>query len=211
MISLMSLILLNSYLDNPSKVLLLFFVFGFLGVCTIAAWKLPSWSLAQETGRNNKGDANDPGSLPLQFVFRDFASLFGRGPRFSDTLWQINHLPLSFLVPKLTVQTGITSVDFELGISNTKGSFQCQKALDTVNPKVKDLVKIWNARKTSPNPKMDCLCWNQAQSFDSKILHFTSRSTGKLKLSDFSQAENRDDTGKKITFPGKKLQALEKT
>ena len=29
-------------------VLLLFFVLGFLGVCTIAAWKLPSWCLAQE-------------------------------------------------------------------------------------------------------------------------------------------------------------------
>ena len=119
MISLMSLLFLNSNLDKPSKVLLLFFVLGFFGVCTIAAWKLPSWSLAQEhhlqrvTGRNNKGDANDPGSLPLQFVFWDFASLFGRGPRFSD-------LPLSFLVPKLTVQTRITSLDFELGIKHQR-------------------------------------------------------------------------------------------
>ena len=111
--------------------LLLFFVLGFLGVCFIAVWKLPSWSLAQEHLPHGYGKAEQQRRYhdPLSNLYSEMVhSLFGRGPRFSETLWQLNDLPLSFWVPKLIVKklrqlqlisswdispTGIISVSFQ--------------------------------------------------------------------------------------------------
>ena len=84
--------------------LLLFFVLGFLGVCFIAVWKLPSWSLAQEHLPHRYGKVKQQRRYhdPLSNLYSEMLySLFGRGPRFSETLWQLNDLPLSFWVPKL--------------------------------------------------------------------------------------------------------------